>query len=122
MSVSFAERTELNGDRMPAAGYAIDVFRHCDDIRDVWLRFQEDACCYGFQSHAWISTLLETVGQSAAIRPAIVRVASPAGEPLMLVPLMVRHRYGMTFLEFIDFGLTDYNAPLIDPGFARTLA
>ncbi|HYD32110.1 MAG TPA: GNAT family N-acetyltransferase [Azospirillaceae bacterium] len=43
-------------------------------------------------------------------------------EPLMLVPLAVCRRHGLARLEFIDFGLADYNAPLIDRTFALALA
>jgi CelD/BcsL family acetyltransferase involved in cellulose biosynthesis len=104
-----------------AVATTIHVFNRCEQIRPVWLQLQDTACGYAFQSFAWISALLETHGTGNGTRPALVLVTTSSGDPLMLTPLMVRARHGIQILEFIDFGLADYNAPLIDAEFARAL-
>ncbi|HYH19469.1 MAG TPA: GNAT family N-acetyltransferase [Azospirillum sp.] len=88
----------------------------------LWRRFEAEACCLPFQCASWSGTILETLGRDAPVRPVIALVTDGGGAPLMLVPLMVRRTHGLSVLEFIDFGLADYNAPLIRADFARQLA
>jgi CelD/BcsL family acetyltransferase involved in cellulose biosynthesis len=54
--------------------------------------------------------------------PAIVLVSRKDGTPLMLVPMAERRQGTMRILEFIDFGICDYNAPVIRLDFATELA
>lgn len=100
----------------------IQVFDTADSIRDLWQAFEATACGYGFQTHAWIATLLDTVDRDRPQRPAIVLVTDAAGAPGLLLPLTIRRTGGLNRLEFIDSGFADYNAPLITADLAQALA
>jgi len=103
-------------------GLRIRILDAAPETFDLWRRFEAEACALPFQCASWSATILETLGRDAPVRPAITLVTDGAGAPLMLVPLLVRRAHGLRVLEFIDFGLADYNAPLIRADFARHLA
>ncbi|MGO4524163.1 GNAT family N-acetyltransferase [Microvirga sp. 2MCAF35] len=69
-----------------------------------------------------MSLLLDKVGNALSATPAIVLVRSESGTPLMLVPLAETQDGSRRVLEFIDFGISDYNAPIIRRDFAEQLA
>jgi CelD/BcsL family acetyltransferase involved in cellulose biosynthesis len=100
----------------------IEVFRSHKPLQAVWTALQEEACCTVFQTYSWISVLLEKVGSALSATPAIVLVSSAGGTPLMLVPLAEQQHGLVRVLEFIDFDISDYNAPIIRREFAAALA
>jgi CelD/BcsL family acetyltransferase involved in cellulose biosynthesis len=105
----------------PDRNLKIEVFRSHEPLRSVWTALQNEACCTAFQTYSWISLLLDKVGNALSATPAIVLVSGESGTPLMLVPLAER-RYGpVRVLEFVDFGISDYNAPIIRSDFAAEL-
>jgi len=48
----------------------------------------------------------------------VVHVADRAGAPLLLLPFGIYRQGGLRVLRFLGGAVTDYNAPLIAPGFA----
>jgi CelD/BcsL family acetyltransferase involved in cellulose biosynthesis len=74
---------------------------------------------YAFARHAWLQAWADTFGAQAAIEPAIVVVAD--ARIRMVLPLGVVRRNGLRTLEFLGGIVTDYNAPSLDPDFARRL-
>jgi CelD/BcsL family acetyltransferase involved in cellulose biosynthesis len=102
-------------------GLGVQVFRSFEPVRDAWINLQEDAYCLGFQHYSWLSTVWETVGRTRPGRLAIVLVSDMTGNPLMLIPLVERRQGGIRVLEFIDYELSDYNAPLIRRAFIDEL-
>jgi len=100
----------------------IEVFRSHEPLQAVWKALQDEACCTAFQTYGWMSLVLDKIGTALSATPAIVLVSSESGTPLMLIPLAERQQGAMRVLEFIDFGICDYNAPVIRRDFAMELA
>ncbi|HEX6980239.1 MAG TPA: GNAT family N-acetyltransferase [Alphaproteobacteria bacterium] len=101
--------------------FTVQVADNCTALRKAWLYLEENGYFYAFQSFAWISTLLGTVGAALGAEPALVLISDESGAPVMLIPLALRKWAGLTFLEFVDFGPTDYNAPLVQKAYAGHL-
>lgn len=74
---------------------------------------------YAFARHAWLQAWADTFGGRADIEPAIVVLAD--ARIRMVLPLGIARRNGLRTLEFLGGIVTDYNAPSIDPDFARSL-
>lgn len=87
----------------------IDSF---DEIREEWLRLEEDAVFYYFQSFLWLSEWYKHIGVHTRSHPRIV--AAYRGDRLeALFPLCVQRRYGVfRLISWMGGRLTDYNAPL----------
>ncbi len=66
-----------------------------------------------FQSREFIDTWLMSFDDSTRWTAHFVKVTSPLGEPLMLVPLCIARRSGMRILSFLDGGKADYNGPVL---------
>ena len=67
-----------------------------------------------FQSPSWIDALHHEVAPAFGADQVTVTVRDPGGRLLMVLPLVRRRVRGMRILEFADFGLCDYNAPVYD--------
>ncbi len=71
-----------------------------------------------FQGELWLSCWYEIFTQDSETTAVIVAVEDLASsELLMLLPLCRRRENGLSTITFADFGLADYNAPLISPRF-----
>ena len=65
-----------------------------------------------FQSERWLGAWHATLGEGGEVSPLPVAVREAAtGEPLLLLPLVLRHADRRRVVEFADRGVTDYNAP-----------
>ena len=76
---------------------------------------QQRSCATSFQAPLWLDALHRDVGAAFGARPVTVTVRAQTDGRLMLVlPLTLRRERGVTTLEFADFGLCDYLAPVHD--------
>ncbi|MCI0467325.1 MAG: GNAT family N-acetyltransferase [Beijerinckiaceae bacterium] len=105
-------------DHLPVC---IEVFSSFSEVEAKWRKAQADCACYGFQTFDWLSTCQGTVGIAEGVEPRIVHVAGANGNTLMLLPLGIRRRHGLSFLNFLGGDTTDYNAPIVDAEFAAGL-
>ncbi len=71
---------------------------------------------YAYQARDVLEVWLKTIGSARNVQPLFVRVSQDNGAPLMLIPLGIEKRHGMTFLGFLDGGVADYNSPILFPG------
>lgn len=71
-----------------------------------------------FAQALWLRTWYEHVAGRKGMTPLIAEVHEPgAPDPLMILPLALQRRDGLNIITFADGGLTDYNTPLLRPGF-----
>lgn len=99
----------------------IEVFSSFSKAEAVWRKAQLDCACYGFQTFEWLSAYQETIGTVEGIEPHIVHIADANKNTLMLLPLAIRRRLGMSFLHFLGGDPTDYFAPIVHPEFVASL-
>ncbi|MEZ5841601.1 MAG: GNAT family N-acetyltransferase [Hyphomicrobiales bacterium] len=105
--------------------HEIAVFSSFDEVADRWTALEQRGLHTPFQTLPWCRTLMEKVGGGA--EPVLVVVTDRDGRDLMLLPLVRRQRNRLMVIEFIDFGYSDYNAPLlgtphaIDADYMKTL-
>jgi CelD/BcsL family acetyltransferase involved in cellulose biosynthesis len=99
--------------------YEVEIWQELEPIRARWDALERTGVSTPFQSYAWISALLDTVGRSLGAEPhtAIVKDRN-SGEDLMLLPLVRSRRRLLHFVEIPDFGASDYNSPIV----SRTIA
>jgi CelD/BcsL family acetyltransferase involved in cellulose biosynthesis len=99
--------------------YEVEIWRELEPIRARWEMFERTGVSTPFQSYAWASALLDTVGRSLGAEPYIAIVKDRnSGEDLMLLPLVRSRRRLLNFVEMPDFGASDYNSPIV----SRTIA
>ena len=70
-----------------------------------------------FQSGGWLQAWYDTVGAQPGIEPLPLEIRNAqTGEPVFGIPLVKRKLGSQCIAEFADASVTDYNAPLIGPG------
>jgi CelD/BcsL family acetyltransferase involved in cellulose biosynthesis len=65
-----------------------------------------------FQSPAYLSLWLDTMGQARRTQPVFVKVDAGDGRRVMLLALGLERRYGLRILTFLDGGVVDYAGPV----------
>jgi CelD/BcsL family acetyltransferase involved in cellulose biosynthesis len=108
-------------DGTSLATATITIYPSLAAAESTWRAAVEHCACFVFQTFEWNATWRETVGRTEPISEHVVHVAAADGRTLMLLPLAIRQTQRLRVLEFLGGSLTDYNAPLIDADFARTL-
>jgi CelD/BcsL family acetyltransferase involved in cellulose biosynthesis len=98
-----------------------EIFRSFAEVEAKWRKAQAHCACYGFQSFEWLSAWQETIGAAEGIEPYIVHIAGENGDTLMLLPLGIERRFGVSFTSFLGGAVADYNAPIVCPDFAARL-
>ncbi|MEN3791624.1 GNAT family N-acetyltransferase [Fulvimarina sp. MAC3] len=111
----------MHSSRTSMNGTMIGIYDRCEEIADQWKDLEASGAATPFQSHAFVSTLLETVGKAKGAVPRIVLVKDGSGKPQMILPLVLVENGGMTTLTAPDFKVADYFAPVIDRGFAEAM-
>ncbi len=102
------------------ADIAISVHEDIAAVETDWRAFERTADATAFQTFAWLSAWLRTVGLRRSVRPAIVTGRGRDGELLFLIPLAVEPGAARK-LCWLGSDLGDYNAPLLAPEFAQRL-
>ena len=69
-----------------------------------------------FQTARWMQSWMDTVGAEPHVKALpIIIYETTTNQPIMLLPLVLNSEYKIHKIEFVDFGLSDYNAPIIVP-------
>lgn len=75
-----------------------------------------------FQHPLWLSTLHETLLEPRnADQMTVVGHDSKTGRLVLVLPLVRRRKLGTTIVEFADFGVTDYCAPVVRKGYENEI-
>jgi CelD/BcsL family acetyltransferase involved in cellulose biosynthesis len=83
-------------------------------VAGVWEALEPEGTV--FQTRAWLLPLYRIVAPKFHMAPLFVTVSDrSSGRPMMLLPLCIGRKWGLTVIEFADFGITDYNGPLVSP-------
>ncbi|MCZ2498411.1 GNAT family N-acetyltransferase [Xylophilus sp. Kf1] len=88
--------------------------------REAWTRLAGTP----FQSFDWVRIWYDTLGRQQGYKPCIgeLRADTPDGPTVLLLPLAMRRKGLLRVMYFMGAELLDYQAPLIDPAFARALS
>jgi CelD/BcsL family acetyltransferase involved in cellulose biosynthesis len=96
--------------------FKVEVFPTWQHVEPRWLRLQEQGFGTPFQQAQWLAPWYAVFGETPGIEPVLVAVSERrSGDDIMLIPLIRRTVGATRTIEFADLGVTDYNAPLIDP-------
>jgi CelD/BcsL family acetyltransferase involved in cellulose biosynthesis len=83
-----------------------------------WKAFEKYADCTVFQSFDWLFEWHKHIGSKTSIVPVIVTVSDQRGDPLLILPLSLKHQGLLRCLTWLGDDLCDYNAPLLAPDFS----
>ncbi len=110
----------LEADEGPAAAadLRITVFRSVEAAEGIWREAEARGRGYAFQRYDWHAAWQATIGAAERVDPYIVRVVDAADATMLLLPLGVYRLQGLRVLRPLGGLVTDYNAPLLEPGFA----
>jgi CelD/BcsL family acetyltransferase involved in cellulose biosynthesis len=86
-------------------------------VENEWRAFEREADGTVFQTFAWQSAWMRTIGPHKPVTPAIVIGRSAERKILFLIPLALEQRAAIRRLTWLASDLCDYNAPLLARNF-----
>jgi len=102
-------------------GTRLAIHASLDECEALWRRASEYCAGFAFQSFEWQSICQATIGATRGVDPHVAVLSDADGRVLMLLPLGIYRYRGLRVLRFLGDVVTDYGAPLIDPGFAADI-
>lgn len=115
MTAAALSRPSAPGTASLHPGPGATSFRLIASLKEAepaWRAAESSLVHTAFQTFDWLSTWVETLGTEVAVRPLVVLVEED-GQPLMLIPLGLVRRRGITTITFLGGEVTDYHAPLV---------
>lgn len=85
-------------------------------LDDPFVRSFARAASTAFSTRAFLAALFGTVGAATRTEPVLVGVNDGDGRPVALFPFSLRRDGGLTLLEGMGLGLSDYYAPALAEG------
>lgn len=101
--------------------YQIFVFDSFAAAQSAWRALEANGFLYGFQCYDWLSTWYETIGRHQPITVHICEVRDHRGQPLLLLPLAIRKRRGVSCLLWLGGRQADYHGPIVAPSYRETV-
>ena len=96
--------------------YTVHVWSHWNTRAAEFSKRVEGTGSTLFQSEFWLSTWYATFTTDPDREAVIVAIEDIQTSQIVLLLPLVKHREkDLTIISFADFGVADYNAPLIDP-------
>lgn len=93
--------------------FNIHVSKDASEVMPLWRDFEENGAMTPFQTRAWLLPLFDTLARDMRAEPLFVTVRDSDGAPILFLPLCRRRHFGANVVQFPDFGVSDYNAPLM---------
>jgi CelD/BcsL family acetyltransferase involved in cellulose biosynthesis len=112
MTVRVAEAGRLKAREIARPeGFRVEFVRAW---RQALARWNVSASSTPFQDYRWLEAWYAAFADLPKVEPLIAIVSlATTSEPVALLPLVRRVHNGVRIVEFADFNLTDYNAPLL---------
>lgn len=101
--------------------FAYSIHETMGDVEGDWRAFENDADFTPFQSFDWLDAWRRHVGGRRGVTPVIVVARQVGGGAQCILPLMLSRRGPVRVLSWLGGDLSDYNAPLLAPGFAEAI-
>lgn len=100
---------------------AVTIASDIAQIEQDWRALEAHALVTPYQSYGWVRAFVETVGATHGMAFRYAMLRDPNGRLAALLPLVVTHRSGSRFAEFIGGKHANYHMGLYAPAFAAAL-
>ncbi|KTQ96076.1 hypothetical protein NS226_08445 [Aureimonas ureilytica] len=90
------------------------LHRDLASVRDLWLACEAQGVCNAHQRYGWMALVVEHLLALDKSEPLIVELRDAAsGAPILLLPLAIRRKAGLTEIVPLSAGVCDYTAPVL---------
>ena len=96
--------------------FAVTLHQEVAAIAPLWRRLEVGGASTAYQHLDWIEGVSRHLAQAEGATPLFAEVTCE-GRTVLLMPLALRRRGALRVVEWLDFGVCDYAAPLVAPGY-----
>src|SRR4029078_11570335 len=104
-----------------AGDLTLTIFSNLDEVEQDWKALALQGRCTAFHSFEWLASWQRHIGNPREIVPAIIRGRRRDGRVLFIFQLAVETHGPVRRLTWLGSDLCDYNAPLLDKEFNRSV-
>jgi CelD/BcsL family acetyltransferase involved in cellulose biosynthesis len=98
---------------LPAARLRVEVHANVADVRADWEALYAEAPASPYQSFAFVSAWIDTLGAAQSAAPFVVVARDDAARPVALLPFVVSRFGPLRLATFAGGGESNFNLPLI---------
>lgn len=103
-----------------ASTMSIEIVHSLTEVEKLWRAFEAEAVASPYQRFDWVRAYVAAIsGGADALRTIVLR--DEAGRALMILPVMVSNRHGLTIATSVGGKHANFNLPLMRAGFAQSL-
>jgi len=100
-----------------ARSFAVRVHSATAPVEATWRALEAEGHLTAFQRFTWAECIYREIAPARGADPLIVEVLDgSSGAPLAILPLVLRRDEGLRSIEFADFTVSDFNAPVMRRG------
>jgi CelD/BcsL family acetyltransferase involved in cellulose biosynthesis len=95
--------------------FKVELFAGKDLAAAQWPSLADgcDWTMYVFQSREFLDVWLDTIGGTGCVEPYLAVVKDDDGRGVFYLPLAIETKFNIRLLRFADYGVADYNAPIL---------
>lgn len=110
-----AELTGVRGRVRPRA-FEARVHAGLSAAQAVWKRLEMQGKCTAFQHYDWVTMVVRHLAEPGDEVLVVEILDADIRQPVMALPLVRRRHLGWRVIEWLNFGVCDYAAPLLASG------
>ncbi len=112
--------------RLPAApsrsrARGLEVVEDLVAVEPLWREFQDEAICSPYQRLDWVRSFADALEAEAGFSTRVLVLRDDADRPLLLLPLALHRRHGMTLAQFVGGKQANFNLPIMAAGASAVL-
>lgn len=94
----------------------VEVHHGLERVTSRWWELEKAGTASPHQRLAWFAAWVRTAGAARGEAPLIVAASDKEGRTTLILPLVVRSRFGLTIASFAGGKHANFNTPLLRPG------
>lgn len=100
----------------PSTRFTGRLHRRIDEAAPVWTWLQTRGHLTAYQRLDWSASIARHLAIASSRQLLFVEIVDQRrGETVLLLPLVLQRRFGVTIVGWLDFGVCDYAAPVVGP-------
>ncbi len=101
--------------------YQVSITANFEELRDVWVNFENEALCTPFQNYSWLESWHREIGMPNGVTPCLFHGRAKNGRTLFILPLGYWRHAGSRVLGWLGDEHSNYKMGVFDRNWIKTL-
>lgn len=102
--------------------FALEITDDLGTVEHLWRAFEKDGVCSPYQRFDWVSSFASAFAAKDGFALRVVVVRQDSGHPLLVLPLALHRRHGLTIASAVGGKQANYHLPIFPRGMGSQVA